>query len=104
MTLVFETVEKAYHIEREPLEAAMQEYLHEAVSQLGTLNPMLKSVLKGGIDMLAMNIGLDIPRGVDKIEYLAAYAIKAALDRVEGQAIPVQVKEVTKDAEPLSQA
>jgi hypothetical protein len=86
--------DKELHVEREYVEAAIQNLVAAKLELLKTEHPLLRSAVKGVADMIMSMTGVKAPKDVDKVEFLAAYCLKLGLDAIEGHPIPVQAREV----------
>lgn len=93
--------DKEFHIERADLEALIQAAIAEKMEESKHLSSIVRSGLKAAAEILLSILGMKPQKGVDKLEYLAAYVVHVALNVAESRVLDVQgisVHDRTQDA------
>lgn len=88
---------KQFEVKREALEAQLQEHIHTLIGQSDSIGLNMKLALKGAADMALSYIGQKPPKGVDKLEYLAAYILHVGLNALENKAVIIEATELASN-------
>lgn len=99
--LTFLVNDTTVNIERESIEARLQESIAARLEESKDVAPMLRSALKGVAELILPMVGLKAPKGEDKLAYLTSYVMKLAFDALENQTIPVDGNVIVKEVLPF---